>query len=164
VEVRTVTKAVEPGEAGAALAEIRRRQGEVMEGTLVPAWYWWAVAVPMIGLGIVVDAHEPVAIASAAIVFGVGVAMLTGWVIVGGVRHVKVNEALLGPRGAGLIVGFVGLLVGGTLALAFALQATSVRYPATISTIACAVALVVGGPALMRTLRDIMMGRRTGAG
>jgi hypothetical protein len=154
---------IEPGEAGAALAEIRRRQAEVIDGTLVPGWYWWAVAVPMIGLGVVVDSHDAVAIAAAAIVFGVGVALLTAWIVVGGLRRVKVDDALLGPRGAGLIVGFVWLLVAGTLALAFALQAAGVRYPATISTIACAAALVLGGPALMRRLREVMLRRRAGA-
>jgi hypothetical protein len=76
---------------------------------------------------------------------------------------VKVNEALLGPQGAGLIIGFVWLLVGGTLALAFALQVAGAAYPATISTVACAVALVVGGPALMRRLRQSMERRAAGA-
>jgi hypothetical protein len=72
---------------------------------------------------------------------------------------VKVEEALLGPRGAILIVGFVGLLVGGTLALAFALQAANVPNPATIGTVLCAVGLVFGGPVLMRRLRAVMQER-----
>jgi hypothetical protein len=74
-----VTNALEPGEADAALAEIQRRQSQVIEGTLVPAWYWWAVAAPMVGLGFAVDARDPFPIASAAILFGVGTALLTGW-------------------------------------------------------------------------------------
>jgi hypothetical protein len=102
-------------------------------------------------------------IAVAAILFGLGVAALTGWIIFGGLHQVKVNEALLGPRGAGLIIGFVWLLVGGTLALAFVLQAVGAAYPATISTSACAVALVIGGPALMRRLRQSMERRAAGA-
>jgi hypothetical protein len=161
--VRTnVTNAIEPDEAQAALAEIRQRQDQVIEGTLVPTWYWWAVAVPMVGLGLVVDGHEPLAIALAALLFGVGVAALTGWVIVGGVRGVRVHDALLGSRGAALIVMFVWLLVGGTIALAFALLALAVPYPATFSTLACAVALVVGGPAVMRRLRGVMRRQRAG--
>jgi hypothetical protein len=158
-----MTNAIEPGEAGAALAEIRRRQGQVIDGTLAPNWYWWAVAVPMVGLGVVVDARDPVAIAFSAVIFAVGVALLTGWIVVGGFRSVKVHDALLGPRGAGLIVGFVWVLVAATIGLAFALLAAGVPYPATIATIACAAALVVGGPALMRRLRALMRGRRAGA-
>ena len=158
-----MTNAIDPDEAQAALAEIRRRQDQVIEGTLVPSWYWWAVALPMVALGVVVDTHEPVAIAVAALLFGVGVALLTGWVIVGGLRGVRIHEVLLGPRGVGLIIGFVWLLVGGTIALAFVLEAAGVPYLATLSTLACAVALVVGGPALMRRLRDVMQRQRTGA-
>ncbi len=159
-----MTNALEPGEAGAALAEIQRRQGQVIEGTLVPTWYWWAVALPMVGLGFVIDARDPVLIAAAAIIFGVGVALLTGWIILGGLRRVKVHDALLGPHGASLIVSFVWLLVGGTLGLAFALQTANVRYPASLATVACGAALVVGGPALMRRLRGLMLHRRAGAG
>jgi hypothetical protein len=154
-----MTDVTEPGEAGAALAEIRRRKNQVIEGALVPTWYWWAVALPMVGLGVVIDTHDAVAIASAAVIFAVGVALLTVWVIVGGLRHVKVEDALLGPRGAMFIVGFVGLLVCGTLALAFALEAANVPNPATIGTVVCAVGLVVGGPALMRRLDAVMRER-----
>jgi hypothetical protein len=159
-----MTNALEPGEAGAELAEIQRRQGQVVAGTLVPTWYWWAVALPMVGLGFVVDAHDPVPIALAAILFGVGVAFLTSWIVVGGPRRVKVHDALLGPRGAILIVGYVWLLVGGTLGLAFALQAANVNHPATIATTACGAALVIGGPALTRRLRRLMLGHRAGVG
>lgn len=151
---------IEPGEANAALSEIRRRQGEVIDRALVPTWYWWAVALPMVALGVVVDTRDGVAIALAAVAFAVGVAALTVWAIAGGLRRVKVNEALLGPRGATYIVAFVGTLVVGTIALAFLLQASDVPNPGTIATVACAIALVVGGPALMRTLRDLM--RRQG--
>ena len=157
-----MTNAMDPGEASDALAEVRRRQGQVIEGTLVPSWYWWAVAVPMVGLGLVVDSRQPVPIAAAAVLFGVGVALLTGWVIVGGLHAVKVHQGLLGPRAAGLMVGFICLLVVGTLALAFALQAVGARYPATIATIACAVGLVLGGPLLTRRLRAIMRSRSEG--
>ena len=152
-----MSNATEPGEARATLAEIQKRHGQVIEGSLVPGWYWWAVAVPMVGLGFLVDTGSPVAIAAAAIAFGIGVALLTGWVIVGGLHGVKVQEALLGPRGAGLIVGFIWLLVGGTIAMAFVLRAAGVTYPATIATLAGAVGLVVGGPWLMHQLHLIML-------
>jgi hypothetical protein len=77
---------------------------------------------------------------------------------------VKVHDALLGPRGATLIVAFAWLLVGGTLALAFTLQAATVNHPATIATTVCGGALVIGGPALTRRLRRLMLGHRAGVG
>ena len=116
-----------------------------------------------VGLGVGVDTRDPTAIAATAGIFGVAIPLLTVWIAFGGRRHVKVHERLLGSRGAGLIVGFVWLVVGGTLGLAFALQAANVRSAGTLSTLACAIVLVVGGPALMRRLREIMR-RQAGVG
>jgi hypothetical protein len=158
-----VTNAMKPAEARKALAEMERRQDQVIEGTLVPNWYWWAVALLSVGLGVGVDTRDPTATAVAAGIFGVGVSVLTVWIAFGGRRHVKVHQRLLGSRGAGLIVGFVWLVVGGTLGLAYVLEAANVEYAATVSTLACAIALVVGGPALMRRLRGIMR-RQAGGG
>lgn len=151
-----MTDAVEPAEAGEALAEIERRREQVIEGALVPKWYWWAVALLAVGLGVGVDARDPAAIAATAGIFGVGIPLLTVWMVFGGRRHVKVHERLLGARGAGLIVGFVWLVVSGTLVLAFALQAANVPVAGTLSTLACGIALVIGGPALMQRLRKVM--------
>ncbi len=158
-----MTNAMKPAEARKALAEMERRQDQVIEGTLVPNWYWWAVALLAVGLGVGVDTRDPTAIAVTAGIFAVGVSLLTVWIAFGGRRHVKVHERLLGSRGAGLIVGFVWLVVGGTLGLAYVLEAANVEYAATLSTLACAIALVVGGPALMRRLRVIMR-RQAGGG
>ena len=151
-----MTNAVEPAEARDALAEVERRNEQVIEGTLVPNWYWWAVALLAVGLGVGIDTREPAAIGATAGIFGVGVPLLSVWIAFGGRRHVKVHERLLGARGARLIVGFVGLVVLGTLGLAFALQAADVAVAGTLSTLACAIALVIGGPALMRRLREVM--------
>lgn len=158
-----MTNAMKPAEARKALAEMERRQDQVIEGTLVPNWYWWAVALLSVGLGVGVDTRDPTATAVAAGIFAVGVSVLTVWIAFGGRRHVKVHQRLLGSRGAGLIVGFVWLVVGGTLGLAYVLEAANVEYAATLSTLACAIALVVGGPALMRRLRGIMR-RQAGGG
>jgi hypothetical protein len=150
---------VEPPEAREALAEMARRQEQVIEGALVPGWYWWVVALATVGLGVAVDTGDPTVVGATAGIYGVGIALLTGWIAFGGLHHVKVNERVLGARGGGLIVGFVWLVVLGTLALAFALQAANVQPAATLGTLACAVALVIGGPAVMRRLRGIMRGQ-----
>lgn len=113
------------------------------------------------GLGVGVDSGDAAINGATAGIFAVGVSMLTVWIAFGGRRHVKVHDRLLGARGAGLIVGFVGLVVVGTLGLAFALQAADVSVAGTVATVVCAIALIVGGPVLMRRLQE-MMRRRTG--
>jgi hypothetical protein len=157
-----MTNAIEPGEAGTALAEIRRREHQVVDAAIVPTWFWWAIAIASVALGAIVDARNGVAIGAAAVVYAIGVTVLALWVGLGGVRRVKVHEGLLGAEGAGLIVGFVGIVVPSTIALAFVLEAMGVAQAGTISTLACGAALVVGGPMLMRRLRLVML--RHGAG
>jgi hypothetical protein len=39
-----------PSEAAQALADIQRHQQQVIDLASIPAWYWWAVAVLMVGL------------------------------------------------------------------------------------------------------------------
>lgn len=151
-----MTNAVEPAEAREALAEMERRREQVIEGTLVPSWYWWIVGILAVGLGVGVDTGDPAIRAAAGGIAGAGIALLTVWIAFGGRRHVKVDDRLLGARGAGLIVGFVGLVVLGTLGLNYVLEAADVPVAGTLSTLACAIALVVGGPALMRRLRELM--------
>lgn len=151
-----MTNAMDPDEAQEALAETERRREQVIEGTLVPSWYWWVVGILAVGLGVGVDSRDQAINGATTGIFAVGVSMLTVWIAFGGRRHVKVHDRLLGARGAGLIVGFVGLVVVGTLGLAFALQAADVPVAGTVATLACAIALIVGGPVLMRRLREMM--------
>jgi hypothetical protein len=56
----------------------------------------------------------------------------------------------------------VGLAVGLTLGLAFALHAAGNRLPGTIATVVGGAAIAVGGPFLMRGLRQIMLSNRAG--
>jgi len=158
-----MTNAIEPGDAATALDEIRRREHEVIDAAIVPVWYWWVVAAASVVLGAVVDGRDARAIGVGAVVYALAIAGLTAFVILGGVRRVKVHEQLLGPDGALLIVAFVGIVVVGTIAVAFVLQAGGVSQAGTISTLLCAAALVVGGPLLMRRLRRVMVRRAAGA-
>ena len=76
--------------------------------------------------------------------------------------QVQVRGDLLGPRGIMLILGFVALTVGLSLAVAFNLQAAGVAHPALYGNAAGAACMVVGGPLLMGALRRIMLANRTG--
>jgi len=156
-----MTNTVNPAEAREALEEVERRREQVIEGTLVPTWYWWVIGILAVGLGIGVDAGDSLIKSVTAGIFAAGVSLLTVWIAFGGRRHVKVDERLLGSRGAGLIVGFVAIVVLGTLGLNAVLQAAGVPVAGTVSTVACAMVLIVGGPALMQRLR-LMMRRQAG--
>lgn len=152
-----------PDEATRALAEIGRQQEQVIEAVLVPAWYWWVVAAGMVAIGAAADTHSAVVLGVVIPVAVVVIAGLTAAMIFGAYRRVRVrSDELLGGRGALAIVGFVWLIVGLTLGLAFGLRAAGAHLPATIATLAGGAALVIGGPWLMRALRGIMLGNRAG--
>ena len=152
-----------PEDAASALEDIAHTQGRVIDAVLVPAWYWWTVSAAMVVIGAAADYRHPVATATAISIAAAAVAALTGAMIFGAYRRVRVRDAaLLGDRGALVIVGLVGLIVGFTLGLGFGLRALGSPAPATIAAAAGGALLVVTGPALMRYLRRIMRGNRAG--
>ena len=152
---------MQPDEAASALAEIGRRQANVIDAVLVPVWYWWVVAAAMVGIGAAADNKQPAGIVVAALV----IAGLTIAMILGAYQRVRVRDAdLLGGPGALLIVGAVWVIAGLTIGVAFGLRALGSPAPGTIATAGGGAALVVCGPRLMRRLRRIMMSRRAGIG
>jgi hypothetical protein len=157
--------AQQPDNAAGALAEIGRRQSQVIEAVLVPGWYWWAVGAAMVVIGAAADYRHTLVLAVAIPVAVIAIVALTGAMILGAYRQVRIRDTeLLGGRGAIAIVSMVGLIVGLTLGVGFGLRALGSPAPATIATAVGAAALTVGGPPLMRCLRRIMHGRRAGAG
>jgi hypothetical protein len=151
----------QPDEAASALAEIGRRQAQVIEAVLVPVWYWWIVAAGMVGIGAAADAKQPLGVVVAALV----IAGLTIAMILGAYQRVRARDAdLLGGPGALLIVGTVWLIAGLTIGAALGLRALGSPAPGTIATASGGAALVACGPRLMRRLRRIMMSRRAGVG
>jgi hypothetical protein len=156
---------VRPEDAASALAEIRNRQGQVIEAVLVPAWDWWAVAAGMVAIGRAVDTRHPAVLAVVIPIAAACIAILTGVMIFGSYRRTQVRGSqMLGGRGAAAIVGFVWLAVGVTLGIGFGLRAAGTHLPATIATAAGGLITVAGGPFLMRLLRKVMLGNRAGSG
>ena len=45
-------------EAAAELAEIQRRQEQVIKTALVPAWYWWVIAAAIVAIGAARDSGD----------------------------------------------------------------------------------------------------------
>lgn len=151
------------GDAARALDEIRRRQQQVIDQATVPGWYWWAVGALMVVLAVGVDVRTPAAVGAAVPVFVIGLLSATGVAVRGQFRQARLRNGLLDGRGVAAILGFVALIVGGTLGIAFALRAGGVHYPATLACLAGGIVMGLGGPALMRTLRRIMLGNRAGS-
>jgi hypothetical protein len=153
-----VNAPVEPRMASAALEEIASRRRQVVDAaTTFPRWYWPVLGVAMVGLAVVVDTRITVAIGIASACFVLVVLADTASVVVPRYRRAQWNQELLGARGALAVVAFVWVVVGGSLALAFATKAIGVSHPATIGCGVGAVAVIVGGPMLMRRLRKIML-------
>lgn len=153
---------VHADDAAAALTEIQRRQQQVIDQATVPGWYWWAVGALMVVLAAGVDTRTPAAVGGAVTVFVIGLLSATGAMIRGQFRA-RLANGLLDGRGVAAILGFVAVIVGGTVGLALALRAAHVHYPATLACLAGGVAMGLGGPVLMRSLRRIMLGNRAGS-
>ena len=154
---------VSPAEAAQALADIQLRQQQVIDLAMIPAWYWWAVGALMVVLAVGVDSHSPVAIGLTVPVFVLGMLAATGWVVGRAFRHAQVRNGLMDGHAVVAILVFDALIVGGTIALAFGLRAAGVGHPATLACVAGGLVMGLGGPVLMRRLRAIMLGNRTGA-
>jgi len=150
-------------EAAEALAEIQRCQQQVIDQATVPGWYWWSVGALMVVLAVGVDTRTPAVLGVAVAVFVVGLLSATGVVVRSQFLRARLRDGLLDGRGVVAILGFVALIVGCTLGLAFGLRAAGVSHPATLACLAGGIALGLGGPVLMRMLRQIMLGNRAGS-
>lgn len=150
-------------QAAQALAEIQARQQQVIDEATVPAWYWWAVGGLMVVLAVGVDTRTAIAVGTTTAVFVAGLLSATAVAVGGQVRRARLRNGLLDGRGVAAILGFVALIVGGTLGVAFALRAAGAPYPATLACLAGGLAMGLGGPVLMRTLRQVMLGNRAGS-
>ena len=151
------------GDAARALAEVQRRQQQVIDQATVPAWYWWAVGALMVVVAAGVNTRTTAAVGGAVSVFVVGLLTATGVAVRSQFRQARLRNGLLDGRGVAAILGFTALIVGCTLGIAFALRAAGIPYPATLACLAGGTAMGLGGPVLMRTLHRIMLGNRAGS-
>jgi hypothetical protein len=145
-------------EAAAALAEIRRRQEDVIKAALVPVWYWWALAPPIVAIGAARDSGNlvlqaiaiPIAVLVMVVLIGAGIPEVR--------RRVKVHSApQTVARTVTAIFGLVVLVDGVILGAAASLHADHLRYPGTIGCAAGAAVLVMAGPLLNRYVRRLML-------
>lgn len=151
-----------PEEAARALAEIQRRQEQVIRLVGIPGWFWWAQAGLVVGLAAAIESRRPLVVGIGVTLFVVGLMAVIGRIVLGSVRHAQPRNDLVPPAGVLAILGFVALVLAVTLPSAFALQAAGVRYPATLGTLIGGTMIVVGGPLLTRYLLRIMRAGVTG--
>jgi hypothetical protein len=158
-----VNSELHPGEAADALAEVRRRQQQVIDRAIVPAWYWWVVGALMVVLAVGVDTKTHLALGITIPVFVVGMLAATGAAVRSQFLDARLHGGLLDGIAVMAILGFVALIVGCSLGIAFGLRAAGASYPATIGCGVGGLVMGLGGPVLNRQLRRIMLGNRTGA-
>jgi hypothetical protein len=145
-------------EAAAELAEIQRRQEQVIKAVLVPVWYWWIFAAAIVAFGAARDSHDLVVQATV-----IPLAVLVMVVLIGATtptwrRRVQVNDATQPDgRGAAAIIGMIVLVDAVTISLAISLAAAHVPHPVTIGCAAGAAVLVIAGPLVIRYLRRLML-------
>jgi hypothetical protein len=156
-----MTDQIGPDEAKRALIEIDQRQEQVIRRAVIPAWYWWAIALLMVALAAAVDTRRGLIIGVVTAVFVVGVLTTTGLVVLRAVGSAQPRNDLLGPLGVFAILGFVAVTVGASLAIGLPLAASGISYAATIGVSVAAVLMVVGGPMLMRYLQSLMLANRS---
>lgn len=142
-------------EAKAALAIAERGRQHVVEEIAIPAWYWWSVAVGWVALGVIADLKHGWLTTAAMFAFGTAHSIVAPRVIDG--RHrsraLTVRAELVDRRLSAIVLSGLVLLAGVTVAGALAASADGARHPATIASVPVAVAILLGGPRLLETVR-----------
>jgi hypothetical protein len=145
-------------DAAAELAEIQRRQQRVIKTALVPVWYWWLWAAPLVAIGAARDSHDRVVLAITIPLAVLVMAVLIIATIPGVRRRVRVHSAVIpGARTAVAITGLIVLVIAVTTAAAASLAANRVPHPLTIGYAAGAAMLVIAGPPLNRYFGRLML-------
>jgi hypothetical protein len=145
-------------EAAAVLAEIERRQEQVIKAALVPVWYWWVIAAAIVAIGAARDSGDLVAQAIVIPLAVLVMAVLTGAMIPEVRRRVKVYSASqTDGRVAAAIVGMIVLVDVVIISVAASLAANHVHYPGTIGCAAGAAVLVIVGPLVNAYSRRLML-------
>ncbi len=143
-------------EAAAELAEIQRRQEQVIKAVLVPAWYWWVIAAGIVAIGAARDTGDLVVQAITIPLAALVMAVLTGAMIPELRRRVKVHTPQTSGRAAAAIIGMIVLVDGVIVGTAASLAAAHLRYPGTIGCAAGAAVIVIAGPLVNRYVRRLM--------
>lgn len=142
-------------DAQAALAAAERGRRQVIDQIDMPRWYWWSIALGWVVLAWLTDLRIAWLTLAATLVFGA--AHSTIFNIVGAGRRrttrLSVRADTIGWYAPVVVLASMIALAVVTVAGALLAEADGARHPVTIASIPVAVAIVLGGPALMAYLR-----------
>lgn len=145
-------------EAAAELAEIQRRQEQVINAVHVSVWYWWAMAAAIVAYGAARDSGNLVVQAITIPLAVLVMAVLIGATIPEVRRRVKVHSApQTVARTIVAIFGMIVLVDAVAIGTAASLVGARVPYPITIGCAAGAAVLVIAGPLMVRYVRRLML-------
>ncbi len=145
-------------DAAVELAEIERRQQEVIKAALVPVWFWWVMGAAIVAIGAARDSHDRVVMATAIPLAVLVMAVLIIATIPGVRRRVKVHSAVMPSAQAAIAIpGLILLVDGVTIACSMSLTEHHVSHPLTLGSAAGAAALVIAGPLLNRYFGRLML-------
>lgn len=146
---------INPAEAGRALDEIDLRRRQVVAEIDIPGWYWWGLALGWVALGLVTIAGIPWLSVAATVGFGALHSAVANRVIDGrhGSRRLTVRSNVVGRHVRALVIGFLLVLVSLTIGIALVADALAAPQPALIASIVVAIAVLVGGPRLLASVR-----------
>lgn len=142
-------------QAADALRDVERGRRRVIEEIGIPRWYWGLLAACWIALGLVSDTAPPVVTTVAVLVFGAAHAAVAARVLDG--RHASLHLRVRADVSGGhvhryVVAGLVALTLL-TVVGALAASADGADHPATVASVPVAVAIVLGGPALLGLVR-----------
>lgn len=155
---------VTAAEARAALETVDSGRRRVVDEIAVPTWYWCAVALGWVAVGVVTDLDRPWLTAAATLAFGAGHAAVASSATSG--RHrsadLSVRADVVGRSPQRLVVAGLVLLIGLTVLGALAAQAAGSPRPVTVASVVVAVVVLLGGPRLLAVVRRRARAVRSG--
>jgi hypothetical protein len=146
---------VKPGEADQALALIEQQRTNIIGEVDAPRWYWWCLAIAWIGLGTIVDLKRPVLTASSVVAFLVASTFVSRSVSPGRrrSRRISVRLDVIGRQGAITVIAALVAMIAATIGGALLAEADGARHPVTTASVPVAVAIVLGGRAMLALVR-----------
>lgn len=145
-------------EAAAELAEIGRRQQQVIKNALVPVWFWWVFAAAIVAIGAARDSHDRVVLAIVIPLAVLVMAVLIIGTIPGVRRRVRVRDAVIpAAQAAVAIPGLILLVNAAIIPTSIGLSEHGVPHPLTIGYAAGAAAFVIAGPLMNRYFGKLML-------
>lgn len=150
-----MTVPIGESEAHFALNSIERRRQQVMAEIDVPTWYWFFLAGGWVLLGVLADFAPGWATVVATLLFGAVHTGISPRVLSGrrGSSQLSIRGDLVTRRLPMLVIGFLLVMTAITVAFALVLHADGARHATTWASVVVAVLVLVGGPALVGSVR-----------